>query len=126
MREVVNVAHLDIPAELASLLQAAAALKENHSDCIIQIETPKVQSEEQLIMALDINNYPFSNFVRTNFKKHLFGMLTTPLDQALTQSEEDFKEEAVMVFKLVRFIGLTISKLCNVTTRYSGSIPEYD
>ncbi|XP_067912868.1 unconventional myosin-XV [Heterodontus francisci] len=106
MREVVNVAHLDIPAELASLLQAAAARKENHSDCIIQIETPKVQSEEQLIMALDINNYPFSRFVWAHFKKHLFGMLTTPLDEALTQSEEDLKEDAVLVFKLImRFMG---------------------
>ncbi|XP_043567559.1 unconventional myosin-XV [Chiloscyllium plagiosum] len=106
MREVVNVTHLDIPAELASLLQAAAADKENQNECIIQSETPKVQSQEQLVMALDINNYPFSNFVRTHFKKHLFGMLTTPLDEALTQSEEDLKEEAVMVFKLVmRFMG---------------------
>ncbi|GCC27257.1 hypothetical protein chiPu_0005681 [Chiloscyllium punctatum] len=106
MREVVNVTHLDIPAELASLLQAVAADKENQNECIIQSETPKVQSQEQLVMALDINNYPFSNFVRTHFKKHLFGMLTTPLDEALTQSEEDLKEEAVMIFKLVmRFMG---------------------
>ncbi|XP_041062874.1 unconventional myosin-XV [Carcharodon carcharias] len=106
MREVVNVAHLDIPAELAFLLQAAAALEENHSDCIIQIETPKLQSEEQLVMTLDINNYPFSRFVRVHFKKHLFGMLTTPLDEALIQSEEDLSEEAVMVFKLImRFMG---------------------
>ncbi|XP_048465680.1 unconventional myosin-XV-like [Rhincodon typus] len=117
MREVVNVAHLDIPAELSSLLQAAAAAagKENQTDCIIQIETPQVQSEEQLVMALDINNYPFSNFVRIHFKKHLFGMLTTPLDEALTQSEEDLKEEAVMVFKLVRLKGLTVSKQCDIT-----------
>ncbi|XP_067859862.1 unconventional myosin-XV [Heptranchias perlo] len=106
MREVVNVTHLDIPAELASLLQAAAAGKEIHGDCIIQIETPKVRSEEQLIMALDINNYPFSRFVRAHFKNLLFGMLTAPLDETLTQAEEDLNQEAVKVFKLIlRFMG---------------------
>uniref|UniRef100_UPI00398E9BF8 unconventional myosin-XV-like isoform X2 n=1 Tax=Pristiophorus japonicus TaxID=55135 RepID=UPI00398E9BF8 len=106
MREVVNVTHLDIPAGLSSLLQAAAAGEEIHGDCIIQIETPKVQSEEQLIMALDINNYPFSKYVRAHFKNHLFGMLTAPLDEALTKSEEDLKQDAVTIFKLIlRFMG---------------------
>ncbi|XP_072916951.1 unconventional myosin-XV [Hemitrygon akajei] len=106
MREVVNVAHLDIPAELATLLQAATVNKEIHSDCILQTETPKVHLGLQLKMPLDINNYPFSRFVRTHFRNQLFGMLTTPLEEALTQTKEDLRQEAVTVFKLIlRFMG---------------------
>ncbi|XP_032896838.1 unconventional myosin-XV [Amblyraja radiata] len=106
MREVVNVAHLDIPAELAALLQAAAVGKETQADCIIQTEIPKVLSEQQLSMPLDINNYPFSRFVWTHFRDHLFGMLTSPLEEALTQTEEDITHETVTVFKLIlRFMG---------------------
>ncbi|XP_055507878.1 unconventional myosin-XV [Leucoraja erinacea] len=106
MREVVNVAHLDIPAELAALLQAAAVGKETQADCIIETEIPKVLSEQQLSMPLDINNYPFSRFVWTHFRNHLFGMLTSPLEETLTQTEEDVTHEAVTVFKLIlRFMG---------------------
>ncbi|XP_069763279.1 unconventional myosin-XV isoform X2 [Narcine bancroftii] len=103
MREVVNVAHLDIPAELAALLQT---VEEINRDSIIQTEIPKVHSEQQLLMPLDINNYPFSKFVRMHFRNQLVGMLISPLEESLTQTEEDLRQEAVMVFKLIlRFMG---------------------
>nr|XP_014344251.1 PREDICTED: unconventional myosin-XV [Latimeria chalumnae] len=105
-REVVSVAHLDIPAELAALLQTAAVLKEVHRDCITDVQAPSAQSDSQLTLPLDINNYPISKYVRVHFKEPLFGMLTTPLTSPLTQVEEDLKQEAINVFKMVlRFMG---------------------
>uniref|UniRef100_A0A4W3JGV5 Myosin XVA n=1 Tax=Callorhinchus milii TaxID=7868 RepID=A0A4W3JGV5_CALMI len=102
-REVVSVTHLDIPAELAGLLHALPVQSE---DSVGQVESPKVQAEEQLTLVLDINNYPFSKFVRLHFKEPLLGMLTSPLDEPLTQVEEDLKPEAVNVFRLIlRFMG---------------------
>ncbi|RXM32519.1 Unconventional myosin-XV [Acipenser ruthenus] len=105
-REVVNVTHLVIPAELGGLLQAVAGEKEVHSDCLALVQAPNVQEESQLTLPLDINNYPISKYVQVHFKEPYFGMLTAPLESPLSHVEDDLKQEAVDVFIMVlRFMG---------------------
>ncbi|XP_062295315.1 unconventional myosin-XV [Scomber scombrus] len=107
-REVVNVTHLVIPAELGALLQAAGVRRELHSDCLALLQAPHIQesSSYQLTLPLDINNYPFYRFVQIYFREPKFGMLMAPLESPLTRVEEDLREEAVELFIMVlRFMG---------------------
>ncbi|KAK5885272.1 hypothetical protein CesoFtcFv8_019000 [Champsocephalus esox] len=105
-REVVNVTHLVIPAELGALLQAAGVRRELHSDCLALLQTPHIQEEAQLTLPLDINNYPFFRYVQIYFREPKFGMLTAPLESPLTRVEEDLKGEALQLFIMVlRFMG---------------------
>ncbi|XP_077396049.1 unconventional myosin-XV isoform X2 [Festucalex cinctus] len=107
-REVVNVTHLVIPAELGALLETAGARRELHSDCLALLQAPHIQesSSSQLTLPLDINNYPFSRYVLNYFREPKFGMLTTPMEAPLTCIEEDLKAEALQLFSMVlRFMG---------------------
>ncbi|XP_051988166.1 unconventional myosin-XV-like [Xyrauchen texanus] len=105
-REVVNVTHLVIPAELGALLLAAAGGTELHSDCLALVQAPTVQVESQLMLPLDINNYTISKFIQIHFKETKFGMLTAPLKTPLTHIDDDFTHEALEVFVMIlRFMG---------------------
>ncbi|XP_040927699.1 unconventional myosin-XV [Betta splendens] len=105
-REVVNVTHLVIPAELGALLQAAGVRRELHSDCLALLQAPHIQEEAQLTLPLDINNYPFYRYVQIHFREPKFGMLMAPLESPLTRVEEDLRKEALELFNMVlRFMG---------------------
>ncbi|XP_054861298.1 unconventional myosin-XV [Amphiprion ocellaris] len=105
-REVVNVTHLVIPAELGALLQTAGVRRELHSDCLALLQAPHIQEEAQLPLPLDINNYPFYRYVQIHFREPKFGMLMAPLESPLTRVEEDLKGEALELFIMVlRFMG---------------------
>uniref|UniRef100_A0A673IR59 Unconventional myosin-XV-like n=1 Tax=Sinocyclocheilus rhinocerous TaxID=307959 RepID=A0A673IR59_9TELE len=105
-REVVNVTHLVIPAELGALLQAAAGGRELHSDCLALVQAPTVQVESQLTLPLDINNYTISKFIQIHFKEAKFGMLTAPLKTPLTHIDDDLTHDALDVFVMIlRFMG---------------------
>ncbi|KAM9393773.1 unconventional myosin-XV-like [Pholidichthys leucotaenia] len=105
-REVVNVTHLVIPAELGALLQTAGVRTELHSDCLALLQAPHIQENSQLALPLDINNYPFYRYVQIYFKEPKFGMLMTSLESSLTRVEEDLKREALELFNMVlRFMG---------------------
>ncbi|XP_028454926.1 unconventional myosin-XV [Perca flavescens] len=105
-REVVNVTHLVIPAELGTLLQTAGVKRELHSDCLALLQAPHIQEEAQLTLPLDINNYPFYRYVQIYFREPKFGMLSAPLEYPLTRVEEDLRGEALELFILVlRFMG---------------------
>ncbi|TSK31311.1 Unconventional myosin-XV [Bagarius yarrelli] len=67
-REVVNVTHLAIPAELGALLAAVAGGRELHSDCLALVQAPTVQVEAQLTLPLDINNFPVFKFIQLHFR----------------------------------------------------------
>nr|XP_057906331.1 unconventional myosin-XV isoform X2 [Doryrhamphus excisus] len=107
-REVVNVTHLVIPAELGTLLQAAAVRRELHYDCLALLQAPHIQesSSSQLTLPLDINNYPFYRYVLSYFREPKFGMLTAPLETPLTCVDENLKGEALQLFNMIlRFMG---------------------
>ncbi|KAH0505963.1 Unconventional myosin-XV [Microtus ochrogaster] len=106
-REVVPVRHLEVPAEVAGLLQAAAAgLKLSSVPRVAIVRTPRLQAEPCVTLPLDINNYPMAKFIRCHFKEPSFGMLTVPLKMPLTRLPVEHHTEAISVFKLIlRFMG---------------------
>ncbi|XP_029692792.1 unconventional myosin-XV isoform X4 [Takifugu rubripes] len=105
-REVVNVTHLAIPAELGALLQTAGVRRVLHSDCLALLQAPHIQEQAELKLPLDINNYPFYRYVQMYFREPKFGMLTEPLKSPLTRPEDDLSKEALDIFNMVlRFMG---------------------
>uniref|UniRef100_H3C3C9 Myosin XVA n=1 Tax=Tetraodon nigroviridis TaxID=99883 RepID=H3C3C9_TETNG len=105
-REVVNVTHLVIPAELGALLQTAGVRRELHSDCLALLQAPHIQEEAQLKLPLDINNYPFYRYVQIYFREPKFGMLMETLKSPLTRLEDVLCKEALELFNMVlRFMG---------------------
>lgn len=91
-REVVDVTHLEIPAELMGLLEAAAgerdptpaphprprgyaivahcaaASREVNAGCVVLVPPPPLQPDPQLTLPLDINDYPMAKYVRGHFQ----------------------------------------------------------
>lgn len=91
-REVVPVRHLEVPAEVAGLLQAAAGvssltagegwgeesshymlalspgLKLSSGPRVAVVRAPRLQAEPCVTLPLDINNYPMAKFIRCHFK----------------------------------------------------------
>ncbi|XP_010635730.1 unconventional myosin-XV isoform X1 [Fukomys damarensis] len=105
-REVVAVGHLEVPPELAGLLQEMAGLRLPKAPQVAPVRTPRLQTEPRVTLPLDINNYPMAKFVRCHFKEPTFGMLTAPLRTPLTRLPAEHHAEAVSIFKLVlRFMG---------------------
>ncbi|XP_069882886.1 unconventional myosin-XV [Dipodomys merriami] len=105
-REVVAVGHLEVPAELAGLLQAITSLRLTSAPRVAPVRTPRLQAEPRVTLPLDINNYPMAKFVRCHFKEPAFGMLTVPLKTSLTRLPAEHYAEAVSIFKLIlRFMG---------------------
>ncbi|XP_057571619.1 LOW QUALITY PROTEIN: unconventional myosin-XV [Hippopotamus amphibius kiboko] len=105
-RQVVAVGHLEVPAELAGLLRAAAGLGTGQVPRVGPVRTPRLQAEPRATLPLDINNYPMAKFVRCHFKEPAFGMLTVPLRTPLTRLPAEYHAEAVGIFKLIlRFMG---------------------
>ena len=92
-RQVVAVGHLEVPVELAGLLQAVAGtsvlggvggragqgarplrpslstgLRTAQGPRVALVRTPRLQAEPRVTLPLDINNYPMAKFVRCHFK----------------------------------------------------------
>ncbi|NXQ44070.1 MYO15 protein, partial [Catharus fuscescens] len=104
--EVVDVTHLEIPAELMGLLEAAAAAREVNAGCVVLVPPPALQPDPQLTLPLDINDYPMAKYVRGHFQEPAFGMLTAPLKAPLTRLDEELCHEALSLFQLIlRFMG---------------------
>ncbi|XP_037348196.1 unconventional myosin-XV [Talpa occidentalis] len=105
-REVMAVGHLEVPAELAGLLRAAAGHRLTCGSRVSPVRTPRLQAESHVTLPLDINNYPMAKFIRCHFKEPAFGMLTVPLRSPLTQLPVECHSEAMSIFKLIlRFMG---------------------
>ncbi|XP_014791652.1 PREDICTED: unconventional myosin-XV [Calidris pugnax] len=105
-REVVDVTHLEIPAELMGLLEAAAASREVNAGCVVLVPPPALKPDSKLTLPLDINDYPMAKYVRGHFQEPAFGMLTAPLAAPLTRLDEDLCHEALSLFQLIlRFMG---------------------
>ncbi|XP_075371760.1 unconventional myosin-XV [Mycteria americana] len=105
-REVVDVTHLEIPAELMGLLEAAAAAQEVNAGCVVLVPPPALRPDSQLTLPLDINDYPMAKYVRGHFQEPAFGMLTAPLAAPLTRLDEELCHEALSLFQLIlRFMG---------------------
>lgn len=89
---MVPVRHLEVPAEVAGLLQAAAGvssltagegweegsshymlvlslgLKLSSVPRVAIVRAPRLQAEPCVTLPLDVNNYPMAKFIRCHFK----------------------------------------------------------
>ncbi|NWQ89731.1 MYO15 protein, partial [Burhinus bistriatus] len=102
-----DVGLLEIPAELAALLQLAESEKSSllpSPSCAAL--PPEVKVKDDLSLPLTINSYPFSSFIKSHFQKTDFPAPGQPLQHSLTRLDTEYQESALEINKLIlRFIG---------------------
>ncbi|NWY60746.1 MYO15 protein, partial [Chionis minor] len=102
-----DVGLLEIPAELAALLQAAESKKSSLLPSLSHTALPpEVKVKNDLSLPLTINSYPFSSFIKSHFQKTDFPAPGQPLQHPLTRLDIEYQESALEINKLIlRFIG---------------------
>ncbi|XP_077107866.1 unconventional myosin-XVB-like isoform X2 [Ranitomeya variabilis] len=103
-----DLSALDVPAELASVLNSAQARSQAEGEGITEVSPPQVKTQCVLSLPPDINNYPFSIFIRSYFKDYNLPPLGQPLQNPLTRLSQNDNGVALELYKLVfRFVGNT-------------------
>ncbi|NXO59617.1 MYO15 protein, partial [Aramus guarauna] len=101
-----DVGLLEIPAELAALLQLAEGQYRAQDNQITEALPPEVKVKNDLSLPPMINSYPFSSFIKSHFQKTDFPAPGQPLQHPLTRLDAEYWESALEVNKLIlRFIG---------------------
>ncbi|XP_076210005.1 myosin XVB isoform X2 [Aptenodytes patagonicus] len=101
-----DVGLLEIPAELAALLQLAEGQYRAQASQIAEALPPEVKVKDDLSLPPTINSYPFSSFVKSHFQKTDFPAPGQPLQHPLTHLDAEYQESALEINKLIlRFIG---------------------
>ncbi|KAM6403474.1 myosin XVB [Rhynochetos jubatus] len=103
---LVDVGLLEIPAELAALLQSAEGQYQVGVNQITEALPPEVKVKDDLSLPPTINSYPFSSFIKSHFQKTDFPAPGQPLQHPLTRLDAEYQESALEINKLIlRFIG---------------------
>ncbi|NXW03016.1 MYO15 protein, partial [Fregetta grallaria] len=102
-----DVGLLEIPAELAALLQLAEGEKSSLLPSLsCTALPPEVKVKDDLSLPATINSYPFSSFIKSHFQKTGFPAPGQPLQHPLTHLDAEYQESALEINKLIlRFIG---------------------
>ncbi|KFQ92679.1 Unconventional myosin-XV, partial [Nipponia nippon] len=101
-----DVGLLEIPAELAALLQLAEGQYRAQANQITEALPPEVRVKDDLSLPPTINSYPFSSFIKSYFQKTDFPAPGQPLQHPLTHLDAEDHESALEINKLIlRFIG---------------------
>ncbi|XP_010080812.1 PREDICTED: unconventional myosin-XV [Pterocles gutturalis] len=101
-----DVGLLEIPAELAAILQVAEGQYRAQAKQITEALPPEVKVKDDLSLPPTINSYPFSSFIKSHFQKTDFPAPGQPLQHPLTRLDTEYHEGALEVNKLIlRFIG---------------------
>ncbi|XP_026717083.1 myosin XVB [Athene cunicularia] len=101
-----DVGLLEIPADLAALLQLAEGQYQGQANQITEALPPEVKVKDDLSLPPTINSYPFSSFIKSHFQKTDFPPPGQPLQHPLTHLEAEYQESALEINKLIlRFIG---------------------
>ncbi|KFO84810.1 Unconventional myosin-XV, partial [Buceros rhinoceros silvestris] len=101
-----DVGLLEIPAELAALLQVAGGQYRAQANQITEALPPEVKVKDDLSLPPTINSYPFSSFIKSHFQKTDFPAPGQPLQHPLTHLDTEYQESALEINKLIlRFIG---------------------
>ncbi|XP_071620656.1 myosin XVB isoform X1 [Heliangelus exortis] len=101
-----DVGLLEIPAELAALLQLAEGRYRAQDNQITEALPPEVKVKDDLSLPPTINSYPFSSFIKSHFRKTDFPPPGHPLQHPLTHLHAEHQESALEVNKLIlRFVG---------------------
>ncbi|KAG8565185.1 hypothetical protein GDO81_012751 [Engystomops pustulosus] len=103
-----DLSALDVPAELAAVLNSAQARSQAQGAGITEVPPPQVKAQGVLTLPPDINNYPFSIFIRSYFKDSALPPLGQPLQHPLTRVSQYDHAVALELYKLaMRFVGNT-------------------
>ncbi|XP_009705855.1 PREDICTED: unconventional myosin-XV, partial [Cariama cristata] len=101
-----DVGLLEIPAELAALLQLAEGQYRAQANQITETLPPEVKVKDDLSLPPTINSYPFSSFIKSHFQKTDFPAPGQPLQHSLTHLDTEYQDSALEINKLIlRFIG---------------------
>ncbi|XP_065549738.1 myosin XVB isoform X2 [Lathamus discolor] len=101
-----DVGLLEIPAELAALLQVAEGQYRAQANQITEALSPEIKVKDDLSLPPTINSYPFSSFIKSYFQKTDFPPPGQPLQHPLTHLDPEYQESALEINKLIlRFIG---------------------
>ncbi|NWR66241.1 MYO15 protein, partial [Bucorvus abyssinicus] len=104
---VSDVRLLEIPAELAALLQFAEGDKSSLLPSLsCTALPPEVKVKDDLSLPPTINSYPFSSFIKSHFQKTDFPAPGQLLQHPLTHLDTEYQDSAIEINKLIlRFIG---------------------
>ncbi|KAK9406887.1 unconventional myosin-XVB-like [Crotalus adamanteus] len=101
-----DVRRLEIPAELAALLRLAQDHNRAQNNQVTEVSLPEVKAKAIFSLPPDINNFPFSTFVKNHFQVVSFPALGQPLREPLTQLQAEHRQNALQLNKLIlRFIS---------------------
>ncbi|KFU93393.1 Unconventional myosin-XV, partial [Chaetura pelagica] len=101
-----DVGLLEIPAELAALLQSIEGQYRAQNNQITETLPPEVRVKDDLSLPPNINSYPFSSFIKSHFQRTDFPAPGQPLQHPLTHLNTEHQESALEINKLIlRFIG---------------------
>ncbi|XP_078385251.1 unconventional myosin-XVB [Cetorhinus maximus] len=100
-----DVGSLEIPAELAALLQLAERQPPAVDNQIAEVSLPQVKAVINVSLPADVNSFPFSKFINQHFQVPQLQVLNEPLQQPLTHLRGAERQAAVELFKLIlRFL----------------------
>nr|DBA27883.1 TPA: hypothetical protein GDO54_008329 [Pyxicephalus adspersus] len=103
-----DLSALEVPAELAALLNSAQVKLHAQGVGITEVPPPQVKAQTGLLLPPDINNYPLSIFFRSYFRDPTLPPLGQPLQDPLTRLSQNDHEVALELYKLaLRFMGNT-------------------
>ncbi|XP_069056262.1 unconventional myosin-XVB-like [Pleurodeles waltl] len=103
-----DLGRLEIPAELAVLLRTAEGLHNAKVSRITEVSPPEIKVQTDLKLPPDINNFPFSKFIASNFQVASLPEFGQPLQQSLTRLPVEECSHALEIYKLIlRFVGDT-------------------
>ncbi|KAG8129049.1 hypothetical protein E2320_015811, partial [Naja naja] len=76
------------------------------SNQVTEVSLPEVKANATFSLPRDINNFPFSTFIKTHFQVVSFPALGQPLEEPLTQLQTEHRQNALQLNKLIlRFIN---------------------
>ncbi|XP_040294726.1 myosin XVB isoform X2 [Bufo bufo] len=100
-----DLSALDVPAELVAVLNSPQAKSDAQGTGITEVPPPQVKAQVVSSLPPDINNYPFSIFIRSYFKDPTLPPLGQPLQHPLTRVSQRDHGVALELYKLaLRFV----------------------
>uniref|UniRef100_I7HPW8 Myosin XVB n=2 Tax=Mus musculus TaxID=10090 RepID=I7HPW8_MOUSE len=101
-----DLGRLEIPAQLATLLERAEGHQALLTGSITESLPPEVPARPSLTLPPDIDQFPFSSFVSTSFQKPFLPRPGQPLDEPLTRLDGENPQQALEINRvMLRLLG---------------------
>nr|XP_034363961.1 myosin XVB [Arvicanthis niloticus] len=101
-----DLGRLEIPAQLAALLERAEDHQAMLTGSITECLPPEVPARPSLSLPPDIDQFPFSSFLSTSFQKPFLPPPGQPLDEPLTRLDGENPQQALEINRvMLRLLG---------------------